>query len=145
MVQKVIPAVRSAFWHAKREVVLQLDGARAHWKASIQDQLRHAFNSGGYRMTVRQQPSNLPDLNVLDLGFFQSLQRKSDAIKSGGRLVDIVKSVTDAFKAYPQATLEHVWQRLFAAMECVLECRGGNDYILPHRGKDGAGKRRELE
>ena len=36
MVDKVLPAVRKQFWHTKTSVVIQLDGARPHWKASIQ-------------------------------------------------------------------------------------------------------------
>jgi hypothetical protein len=37
-----------------------------------------AANSGGWRMRISPQPAQSPDLNVLDLGFFNSIQSLQD-------------------------------------------------------------------
>ena len=136
MVNKVLPAVRKQFWHAKTSVVIQLDGARPHWKASIQPELEAALHFEGFKIKLVQQPSNSPDLNVLDLGFFSSLQRSSDRIRFGGSIEDIVSNTMKAFESYPWETLERVWRSLFAVMACILAENGSNAFDLPHVGKE---------
>ena len=109
MVEKVFPAVRSAMRHAKRTTVLQVDSAKVHFKRSIRADIDRELNRDGFAIKLEQQPFNSPDLNVLDLGFFHSLQRKVAKIKHGGNLVDIVENIRMAFESYPPTTLENVW------------------------------------
>ena len=144
MVEKVFPAVRSAMRHAKRTTVLQLDGAKVHFKRSIRADIDRELNRDGFAIKLEQQPSNSPDLNVLDLGFFHSLQRKVAKIKHGGNLVDIVENVQMAFESYPPATLENVWQSLVLGMNNILRAEGGNDFPLPHHAPCAAENGGEL-
>ena len=67
---------------------------------------------------------------------FESLQRRSDTIKSGDRLEDITTLVSDVFNNYPLVTLEQMWQSLLTVLDCVLEAQSGNDYHLPHCRKE---------
>ena len=61
----------------------------------------------------RKQSAQSSNLNILDLGFFHSLQRHAAEIKESGDLCTIVNSVNFAFKNYDTRMLELVWQALF--------------------------------
>ena len=108
LVEKLFPAIRSAMKHAKTTTVLRMDGAGNHFKRSIHHEISQELTKDGFDIRLEQQPSNSPDLNVLDLGFFHSLQTRVAKIKEGGKLVDILSNVNKAFKEYPPETLERV-------------------------------------
>ena len=74
MVEKIFPIVRDAYKHLKPHVVVQVDGAKPHTKSSIQASINAECSKKGYKIVVEQQPAQSPDFNVLDLGFFHSLQ-----------------------------------------------------------------------
>ncbi|KAF0687490.1 Aste57867_20762 [Aphanomyces stellatus] len=72
VLNKVIPAIEEKFPSGKKRVVLQHDNATPH--ASIDDATLASVSTDGWTFDVRRQPPNSPDLNVLDLGFFASIQ-----------------------------------------------------------------------
>ena len=74
MVEKVFPAIRDAYKHLTKQVVIQIEGAKPHIKPSIQASIEAECSKKGYSITLEQQPAQFPDFNVLDLGFFHSLQ-----------------------------------------------------------------------
>ena len=84
------------------------DGRSWHTKRSIHHEISQELTKDGFDIRLEQQPSNSPDLNVLDLGFFHSLQTRVAKTKEGGKLVDILPNVNKAFKEYPPETLERV-------------------------------------
>jgi hypothetical protein len=75
MIEKVLPAIR-AKWpleDANKPIYIQQDNAKPH--VSPNDGLFcEAAKQGGFDIRLTCQPANSPDLNVLDLGFFNSLQ-----------------------------------------------------------------------
>ena len=86
------------------------------------------------RLDIRNQPANSPDLNVLDLGFFNSLQslQLKHHTKTTEELVEIMEKV---FAEYPCKKLDHVFLTLMGVMNEIIECDGGNNYALPHLNK----------
>ncbi|KAF0682365.1 Aste57867_25503 [Aphanomyces stellatus] len=72
VLQRVIPAIKSSFPSANKFVVLQQDNATPH--RSISNAVLDSVSTDGWRFIVGRQPPNSPDLNVLDLGFFASIQ-----------------------------------------------------------------------
>ena len=97
MIQRVLPTIHKKFWHAERYIVLQIDGARAHFKASIQSNIEQALHVDEFSMTIDKQPPNSPNLNVLDLGYLHSLQVAATTVKEGADLSTIVKIAPKAF------------------------------------------------
>ena len=89
MVGKVFPAIRDAYKHLKKQVVIQIDGAKPHIKSSIQASIEAECSKQGYNITLERQPAQSPDFNVLDLGFFHSLQVQASKIKESGNLQDV--------------------------------------------------------
>lgn len=87
------------------------------------------------RKSLIQQPANNPDLNGLDLGFFNSLQSLTDSL-SPRTLQDLIKGVLDEFEDYEVYKLNRVFLSLQACMIEILNHAGGNGYKIPHVNKE---------
>ncbi|RHY23533.1 hypothetical protein DYB32_009153 [Aphanomyces invadans] len=72
VISRVIPAIKAKFPSRNKHVVLHHDNATPH--AAITDELLATVFTDGWTFVVWCQPPNSPDLNVLDLGFFASIQ-----------------------------------------------------------------------
>ena len=93
-----------------------------------------AGTSDGWNIHVMCQPPNSPDLNVLDLGYFasiQALQYEEDCYNAE----DLIQSVQASFQKLEDTKLDETFLTLQKVMECIMRHRGGNDYKLPHMGK----------
>ena len=64
MVEKVFLAVRDAYKHLKMHVVIQVDGAKPHPKASIQASIEAECRKQGYHIILERQPAQSPNFNV---------------------------------------------------------------------------------
>ncbi|ETV90235.1 hypothetical protein H310_14937 [Aphanomyces invadans] len=69
---RVVSAIKTRFPSANKRVVLQHDNATPH--GAITNEVVASVSTDGWTFVVRRQPPNSPDLNVLDLGFFASVQ-----------------------------------------------------------------------
>ena len=81
-----------------------------------------------------QQRANSPDLNVLDVGFFRSIQSLIDSL-SPQTLRDLIKGVEDEFDAYESFILNKIFLSLMTCMLEIMNNDGGNDYKIPHVNK----------
>ncbi|ETV96549.1 hypothetical protein H310_10260 [Aphanomyces invadans] len=72
VITRVIPAIKLKFPTANKRVVLQHDNATPH--GSLIDADFASVSTDRWTFVVRCQPPNSPDLFVLDLGFFASIQ-----------------------------------------------------------------------
>ncbi|KAF0707133.1 hypothetical protein AaE_013756 [Aphanomyces astaci] len=122
VITRVIPAIKACFPSANKRVVLQHDNASPH--RSITDEF-----------VVRRQPLNSPDLNVLDLGFFASIQSIQYKVVSRS-IDDVIRSTLAAFQALSSDKLDNVFVTFQAVMRLVLEHKGDNHFRLPHLTKD---------
>ncbi|ETV91596.1 hypothetical protein H310_13846 [Aphanomyces invadans] len=69
---KVVPAIKAVFPSSNKRVLLQHDNATPH--GAVSDADLASVSTDGWVFSFRRQPPNSPDLNVLDLGFFASIQ-----------------------------------------------------------------------
>ncbi|ETW06577.1 hypothetical protein H310_02795 [Aphanomyces invadans] len=81
------------------------------------------------------KPPNSPDLNVLDLGFFASIEALQYKMVSSS-IDDVIFSTLTAFDHLSVDKLENVFLSLQAVMRLVLEHQGDNHFKLPHLRKD---------
>ena len=135
MIEQVLPAIMEKCPIAMLDggVWIQHDNAPAHIRNDDADFLA-AVQATGVDVKIYCQPPNSPDLNVLDLGFFNSLQ--SIVAKEGTRNKDIlIQVVKEKFDNYPQGKINRVFLSLQMAMQEILLCHGGNDYKLKHMSK----------
>ncbi|KAG7366750.1 hypothetical protein IV203_031555 [Nitzschia inconspicua] len=100
-------------------IILQQDGAKAHLPDDD---------------PLFAQPAQSPDLNVNDLGFFNSLQSRyyQTAPKDALELIEMVE---ETYKNYPAKKLNRIWLTLQSVMNQVINQRGDNDYTIPHMKK----------
>ncbi|KAF0701894.1 hypothetical protein AaE_016257 [Aphanomyces astaci] len=132
VINKVVPAIKASFPSTTKCVLLQHDNATPH--GSITDAVLESVSTDGWTFKMRKQPPNSPDLNVLDLGFFASIQ--SLQYKKMSRTVDdVVRNTMEAFDELTYDKLESVFLTFQAVMRLVLEHSGDNRFALPHLKK----------
>ncbi|XP_058223181.1 uncharacterized protein LOC131332888 [Rhododendron vialii] len=115
------------------ESVIQQDNAKAHIHP-LDPQFLEAAHEDGLNICLSFQPPNSPNMNVLDLGFFTSIQslQHQHAPSTIDQLVSVVEK---SFEELSSQTLNHVFLTLQTCMVEVMNVYGGNNYKLPHLGK----------
>ncbi|KAK9668400.1 hypothetical protein RND81_13G057600 [Saponaria officinalis] len=134
LLNNVIPAIKRKWPScASKTIFIQQDNARPHTKANDPEFLL-AATSDGFDIQLTHQPANSPDLNVLDLGFFRSIQ--SLQTKKNAKTVDeLIRNVEKAWEEEKADCLNDMWLSLQACMLEIMKRRGQNDYKLPHLKK----------
>ena len=134
LTDKLLLAIkRSCLSKLTTPIKIQQDNARPH--ISPQDD-NFAASAQRLELNVKLvcQPANSPDLNVLDLGYFNSIQalQHQAAPSNIDKLVDAVQSSFNALERYK---LNNVFLTLQKVMEACIMCDGNNTYKLPHISK----------
>ncbi|XP_057550474.1 uncharacterized protein LOC130828524 [Amaranthus tricolor] len=134
LIQQLIPAILGKWPSEGPSIILiQQDNARVH--ITNDDPIWQQHNrQGGLTFILTQQPPNSPDCNILDLGFFRSIQSLMHK-KMPKNITEIIIAVEDAFGELHPKTLSNVWISLQHHLSEILKVKGSNDYIQPHFGK----------
>ncbi|CAN0453030.1 unnamed protein product, partial [Ascophyllum nodosum] len=140
LIESVIPAIKERWPAATRhdDIFLQQDNAPPH-RINEDPALLEACSADGFNIKLINQPPNSPDTNILDLGFFASIQSLQDRTRAR-TLDDLIREVETAWAKADPAKLGKTWTSLQACMEQILLCGGENTYKLPHLGKDKAAR-----
>ena len=114
-------------------VIAQLNNASPHTdKRNIED-LNDYCDENGLKITFVTQPAQSPDLNFCDGSFFNSLQKRSYALREGcSTEEELVENVNDAWDNYDEETIKHCVYHMYAVYNAILENEGGNQYDPPH-------------
>jgi len=89
----------------------------------------------GFDIKMVCQLANSPECIVLDLSFFRALQ--SNQVKRDASTIDdIVANVKAAWKDVPHTTLLANFRTLQFVLIEILRAGGGNQFKIPHPGKD---------
>ena len=140
----VLDAVKDKMpWLKQSGLIIQHDGARPHDGAGNKEAFTAAGVEDGWNIKFRTQPAQSPDVNILDLGLFNSLKSQSNKLKLGAKTIDgLMERVKSAYAAYDSSTLDHVWAHQYAVYNSILREFGGNQYASTHAGlrKNGANK-----
>jgi hypothetical protein len=99
------------------------------------EQFAAAVAQTGMDIRIINQPPNSPDMNVLDLGFFNSLQSLAYGTISGS-IDELIANVQKEFNEYDPSTLNRVFLTLQGCLIEVMKDGGGNRYKIPHMDKD---------
>lgn len=89
---------------------------------------------------MTNQPANSPDLNILDLGFFDSIQ-SLQAETCARNEDELIAAVTEAYKNLNSNSLQYNFITLQSVMREILSHEGGNNYQIPHLDKSGHRRR----
>ena len=136
LINKVLPAIREK-WprrNAGMPIYVQQDNAKPHIR-SDDPAFVEASRLEGFDIKLRCQPPNSPDTNVLDLGFFNSIQALQHQCPSR-TIDDLIAATEKAFADLQETKLNYVFLTLQQCLKSVMETEGSNDYKIPHMGKD---------
>ena len=138
LIEKFQPAVKEKWPTRNARIRLQQDGAKSH---ILEDdvEFKEAVDEIGLNLTVFTQSPNSPDTNILDIGFFRAIQSFNDDCPANEE--ELIKSVEKANGEYPYRKLNHVWLTLQSCLNKIIENDGGNDYKIPHMGKQSLQRR----
>ena len=142
LIQKFLPAMMKKRWPMSNgRIQLQQDGAKSHIPEDDVE-FKEAVDEIGLNLTVFTQSPNSPDSNILDLGFSRAIQSFNDDCPANEE--ELIKSVEKAYGEYPMCKLNYVWLTLQSCLNMIIENDGGNDYKIPHMGKESMERRGHL-
>ena len=132
LIEKVVPAIKARWPRDELQdvIFIQQDNARTHIDPNDAEFCQVA-REDGLNIRLMCQPANSPDLNVLDLGFFnaiQSLQHK-EAPKT---VDDLVNAVIKAFEDFSSSEFNKIFLTLQSCMVEIMKGKGWNNYKIPH-------------
>ncbi|KAG2884853.1 hypothetical protein PC119_g25508 [Phytophthora cactorum] len=112
-------------------IYVQQDNATPHIQPNDPDGLREGSRDG-WDIRLIFQPPNSPDLNCLDyFSAIQTLQYKT-YVSTTELLIEVVEA---SFRNLDRRKLDNIFLTLQQVMGCILACKGGIVYKLPHLGK----------
>ncbi|KAF0715869.1 Aste57867_3131 [Aphanomyces stellatus] len=135
LLEHVIPTIKKV-WPGRRShpIYIQQDNARPH--VEVDDAaVTLAGHSDGWSIQLVAQPAMSPDFNVLDLGFFNSIQALQHREVVTG-IDDLVAAVHRAFDDLDWSVLDKTFMTLQRVMGEALKMGGDNAFKLPHSKKD---------
>ena len=137
-IQKFLPVAKEKWPTHNGRIRLQQDGAKSH---ILEDdvEFKEVVAEIGLNLTMFTQLPNLPDTNILDLGFFRAIQSFNDDCPANEE--ELIKLVEKAYGEYPYCKLNRVWLTLQSCLNMIIENDGGNDYKILHLGKESMERR----
>jgi len=134
--EKVLPAIREKWplnWACKtsNSIYMQFDNAKPH---PGENELIDDLQRDGFDISLKFQPPNSPDMNVLDLGFFNSIQSLQHQIEQK-TIDDLIAATIKAFEDLEVDKLNHTFLTLQQCMVETIKNDGSNKYKVPHMGK----------
>lgn len=136
LITKVIPTIASC-WPREdvgKTIWIQQDNALTHILPN-DEAFALAVAQVGLDIRIMNQPPNSPDMNVLDLGFFASLQSKT-YLKNCSNMDELISNVDEEYNEYNSNLVSRVFLNLQACFIEVMKADGGNGYKIPHMNKD---------
>ena len=130
MIGKVLKAIveRWPREYAGKTIWIQQDNAPSHLPVD-DEEFAAVVAQTGLDIQLVNQPANSPDLNVLDLGFFASLQSLTNE-RISRNLDELIENVQKEFDNYDPAALNRVFLTLQGRMIEVMKDGGGNRYLI---------------
>nr|XP_051196172.1 uncharacterized protein LOC127309316 [Lolium perenne] len=135
LVKYVLPAIKAKWPESDRwnTIYVQQDNAKTHIKPDDPIFLQEAAR-GGWDIRMIYQPPNSPDTNILDLGWFASIQAMFHK-KMPKTLPEIVQKVNQSLAEYPHQKLNRIWLTHQACMREIIKNKGSIHYAVPHLKK----------
>ncbi|KAK9665958.1 hypothetical protein RND81_14G149200 [Saponaria officinalis] len=134
LIEKILPAIKDKWPDGRGQTIyIQQDNARPHISPNDPDFIR-AATADGWDIQLIFQPPNSPDLNILDLGHFRSIQTIQHE-KEPRSVVQLVDAVLRSYEEINPISLNYTWLTLLSCMNEILKVKGSNRYKIPHIGK----------
>ena len=132
---KLLPAIRDKWprscpYHQPK---IQPDNARPHVQP-INQRFLDAVASIGMNVQLAYHPSNSPDMNILNLDFFNAIQLLQHQQRCKN-IDELIATIEKAYTNVPHEKFNNVFLLWQQCMIEVLKVGGSNNYKVPHMGK----------
>jgi hypothetical protein len=119
LIENLLPAI-GHFWPKdhKGTIYIQHDNTRPHIRADDDDFVR-AVVATGRDIQLEYQPPNSPDLNVLDLGYFTSIQSLQQT-KQSTTVDELIEVVEDSYRELDSRKLNNIFFSLQCCMKQII-------------------------
>jgi hypothetical protein len=129
LVDLVLPDMKKKVSASAGHVILQQDRAKSHLPEDdevIKAKVMELYGDPN-AAKLYTQPAQSADLNVNELGFFNSSQMRyyETSSKDSSELIEMVE---EAFKTYHWKSLNRIWLTLQSVMNMIIKERGGNKF-----------------
>ena len=140
MINKVLPDA-IAKWPRDRgvrtqKVYIQQDNPHTHFPPTCPIWIQAKDSDPRFKFDLREQPRRSPDTNVLDLGFFRSLQSLQWQQPPATTVEGLMNNVKAAWEQYNPTILNRIWLSHQLVCDRILAHHGNNDFNIPHIGKE---------
>lgn len=135
LIGKVLPRIRER-WPQEdfgKTIYIQQDNARTHVDPRDEDFLA-AASQHGFDIRLICQPPNSPDLNILDLGYFNAIQTLQHQV-CPRTIQELVSAVENSFDEYSTKHVNRIFLTLQSCMQEIMKVQGENTYKIPHLKK----------
>ncbi|KAM3377922.1 hypothetical protein P3S68_010335 [Capsicum galapagoense] len=144
LINEVLPAIK-AKWSREdlnSTIFIQQDNARTHIQPNGEEFCR-AATQDGFDIRLMCQTHNSPDLNVLDLEFFRSIQslQHRERLKS---IDDLVAAVIKAYEDFSTGKSNYIFLTLQSCMMEIIKVKGSHNYKIQHLSKDNLARKGQL-
>jgi hypothetical protein len=139
IIDKVLPAIKKKCpaMMKRNTIYLQMDNASSHKCISDKNpRFVAACKALKLDCVSHFQPPNSPDLNILDLAFFNSLAKDTMFSFISNNPRAIIRHVHASFLSYDSIKIDKAFMTLQSVMNMILEVRGCNFFKIPHLKKD---------
>ena len=134
LIDKLLPPIEQKFPNSNtRAICIQKDGAKPHILPS-NAAFRTAVSNKGLNVELYTQPANSPDVTILDLGLFRTIQSFNDCCSKDE--LELIEAVKNSYDRYPCEQINQVWLTLQSVLKCIIEDQGNNNYKIPHMKKE---------
>ncbi|XP_021715982.1 uncharacterized protein LOC110683883 [Chenopodium quinoa] len=122
-------------WETKavQNVNREWDNVRPH-QIPRDEEFIAATTANGFNIQLVFQPPQSPDLNVLDLRLFRSIQSlQYQSFPSN--LDELVEKLIECYETFKPEVNKYIWITLQKCMIMILQAEGGNKYKIPYMNK----------
>ncbi|WCJ31571.1 hypothetical protein M5689_013054 [Euphorbia peplus] len=135
LIDKVLPAIREKWPREdlRNPIYIQQDNARTHINSN-DNEFCIAAKQDCCDIRLMCQPPNSPDLNILDLGFFNAIQALQQQERSDN-IDDLIGAVIKCFEDFSPWRSNHIFLSLQLCMIEIMKAKGSNKYKIPHINK----------
>lgn len=144
----LIPAAISKVGGWAKKIVLQIDSAGGHGVKISQAAL--TYDHGDVKIETVLQPTKSPDLNVLDLGAWYSLQVAVDKekrnikmrqilhvdepVKPSHRIIELVENTWNDW--VDEKRISKLFHDVYLVMKEIVRTSGNNNFEVPHTKRE---------
>lgn len=135
LIEKVIPKIHE-MWpgeDSRKTIFIQQDNARTHVDPR-DEEFQVAASENGFDIQLLCQPANSPDLNILDLGFFNAIQSLQYKV-CPKTVEELIHAVEKSFDEYCSRKVNRIFLTLQLCMQEIMKIGGSNKYKISHLKK----------